>query len=105
MLIKAGVKAAGVKPELLLGLSVAETIYRKLTGEYLVVTSLTDGKHKAASLHYKGLAADLRTHDLNTAQRQEFYLRLRDALGPDFDVIFEDEGKPNEHIHLEYDPA
>lgn len=105
MLLKAGVKAAGVKPELLLGLSVADTLHRRLTGEELVVTSLTDGKHKATSLHYKGLAADLRTKDLNTAQKQIFYLQLRDALGPDFDVIFEDEGKPNEHIHLEFDPA
>ena len=104
MKLKTGVKVGRIQPELVLGLVVANTIHQEITGEPLVVTSLADGKHKNTSLHYKGLAADIRSHDLNTAQKTHFSGAMKLALGSEFQLILEDEGKANEHYHLEYDP-
>jgi len=63
MKLKPGVDVLGIKPELLLGLQVAEAVYARHRVE-LVVTSVTDGQHRRGSLHYQGLAADLRVHGL-----------------------------------------
>jgi len=46
-----------------IALQVIEPILRK-HGQELIITSMLDGKHMANSLHYKGLAVDLRIWDL-----------------------------------------
>jgi hypothetical protein len=70
-----------MRTELLFGLIIAKEIYDN---------------------HYKGLAADLRTRGtgLSTQIRDDLVLALG-HLG--FDVVLEDLGGPNEHIHMEYD--
>ena len=103
MLLKKGVRIGGVQAEIVLALMVVEREFNALkTDPYqeLVVTSCTDGVHKVGSLHYEGLAVDLRSRDLTSAQRQAFLMRLREALGPEFDVILE-----KDHFHLEFDPS
>src|SRR3970040_1765982 len=60
------------------------------------LTSANDGTHRADSFHYRDLAWDLRTQHLKPLER-------RQRLLPQFEVIFEDEGGPNEHVHVEYD--
>lgn len=82
---------------------IASAIYRDKAGVPCVITSASDGKHGPNSLHYKGLALDLRTSTLKPEQVQPVYLALQSALGPQFDVVLEDEGEPNQHIHLEFD--
>jgi len=62
-------------------------------GYDLYVTSLRDGNHSPGSLHYDGLAFDVRK-----AEKITTYLMV-DALGPGFDIV--DEGT---HYHCEYDP-
>lgn len=96
MRIKPGVKMQGVSPELVLGLTVAESIYRERSYD-LTVTSLLDGEHSKNSLHYSGNAADLRIWQVSNpaALAQE----LQDALGDDWDVVAE-----RTHIHVEYQP-
>lgn len=64
-----------------------------------VITSACDGKHGRNSLHYKGLATDYRTWVICKKLRPELANRVRQALGPDFDVVLEDT-----HLHVEYDP-
>lgn len=65
-----------------------------------VVTSAHDGKHMRKSLHYRGLALDLRTRYFKTqAEKSEFAGELRDRLGEEYDVVLE-----RDHVHVEFDP-
>ena len=76
----------------------ARSAYAK-HGKDVVITSGIDGTHRPNSLHYKGLALDLRTNHLTDGQRVEIMNDLRSLLGDDYDVVFE-----GDHFHLEYDP-
>ena len=97
-MIKKGVKAQGVQPEIVLAIQEAREVYRDLDAE-LVITSLRDGKHMKSSLHYSGLAVDLRTRHLSSGDRATAAARLRVVLGPEYDVVLE-----SDHIHVEHDP-
>lgn len=70
----------------------------------VVITSGRDGSHMANSLHYRDRALDFRTHHLADAAKHAFIALLKTKLGPDYDVILEGLGTPNEHGHAEYDP-
>jgi len=100
MTIHPNVRAHGLSTNLLLALFIADQVYREL-GYEMVVRHLKDGKHKRASLHYIGNAGDLRTWDVDA---EEIVIQLRKRLGSEYDVVLEDKGGPNEHIHLEYQP-
>ena len=97
MKLKHGVSVAGVRPEIVLAMQVAENVLRGFGAE-LTVTSCLEGRHRRNSLHYAGLAFDLRTRDLEV-DPSEVTARLREALGPEFDVVLE----PT-HIHVEFQP-
>jgi hypothetical protein len=68
-------------------------------GKTLVVTSGLDGRHKKGSLHYAGLAVDLRSRYFVPSTRKKVTRELRRSLGDGFQVIGE-----KHHIHVEYDP-
>lgn len=93
--LKPGVRAAGIRPEIVLAIQVAEGIWHA-QGRELVVTSLTDGHHSRTSLHYAGAAADFRIWDIDAERASR---ELADALGEDYDVVFE-----GDHIHCEFQP-
>lgn len=95
---KEGVRFEGVQPVLWDGLLTVAVSYHTF-GYQLVVTSLTDGTHKEGSLHYKGLAADLRTRHLKVNDVAVVVRGVKDALGKGWDVVLE-----GDHIHIEYDP-
>jgi len=96
--LKPGVATCGVGAEVFLIVHVALQVW-DLRGEpSLTVTSLTDGVHRTDSLHYKGLAVDIRVRDLHNSPNV-LCADLASALGQDYDVIFE-----IDHIHVEYDP-
>jgi hypothetical protein len=86
-----------VQPQIFHAITVAAMVYA-VAKTPLVVTSLMDGKHSQRSLHYKGLAVDLRIWNLN-APVEQVVTALRSALGEDYDVVLE-----SDHIHVEYDP-
>jgi hypothetical protein len=98
MKLKPGVRLLGIKPEMLVAIVAAESIYRK-HGAELTITSCVDGQHTRASKHYSGCAFDCRTNDLPPAAITTIAADLVAALGPDFDAI-----KESNHIHIEYDP-
>ena len=100
MRLKRGVKQEGVQAPIWYAIGIAEMIYASL-GVQLVVTSLCDGKHGANSLHYNGLAVDIRTRNLSQAQIEIVLRGLSHALDGQigFDVILE-----KDHIHIEYEP-
>lgn len=70
-----------------------------------LITSGTDGDHSAESLHYVGLAVDLRTRDLTAVQLAKLVVALRKRLNGNatvnrpYQIVVE----PT-HIHIEYDP-
>ena len=69
-----------------------------------VVTSGMDGKHKDGSLHYQGLAFDFRTKHMADQLKDKLIEDLRNRLTSDFDILLEDRGGENEHLHVEFDP-
>ncbi len=94
MNLKPGVKFDGVKAPILKALAVVEEIMGKYGA--VTVTSLLDGKHSAKSLHYVGLACDLRTRHMAPGEIEACAQDLRLALGADYDVVVE-----TDHIHCE----
>lgn len=97
MEIKKGVELLGIRPELMMGIIVADGVWRQL-GKELCVTSICDSKHSRDSLHYLGLAADLRTRYFED-NGMEAARMLSDSLPDDFDVVVE-----GNHIHMEFQP-
>jgi hypothetical protein len=68
----------------------------------VVVTSCRDGRHSANSRHYKGEAIDIRSHVIQGAVAKEAFRKsLEDLLGPQFRVLLEGLGTPNEHFHAQ----
>lgn len=103
MKLKPGVKLAGLQPQIAVALTIARDAYNDI-GVELIVTSCNDSKHSDTSLHYKGRAADCRTHTVPRPLLNALVTRLKENLGFEFDVVLEGEKTANEHIHIEYDP-
>jgi hypothetical protein len=102
MKLKSGVSIRDVRPEAVLGMMICEPIIESYGAEF-VVTSVKDGKHMPTSLHYEGLAFDVRSRELPADKKHECLKRMREALGSEFDVLLEGEGTENEHLHIEHD--
>jgi uncharacterized protein YcbK (DUF882 family) len=98
MRIKGGVRAHGVMPETVLGMMVAESVYRD-NGYKFVVTAIIEGGHSRASLHYIGAAFDCRINNMPASKWKGVADEIRARLGGDYDVVLEDT-----HIHVEWQP-
>ena len=103
--IKQGVRLSGLRPEILLAATVAESVWAAHGAAELVITSGIDGKHKSGSKHALGLALDFRTHNIGVPEaRRAAVLELKDRLGAEYDVLLENDNTSNEHAHVEHDP-
>lgn len=70
--------------------------------ENLVITSINDSQHSLNSRHYKNEAIDIRSKNFsNREEKRLFRVELELVLGKQFRVLLEDEGKPNEHFHIQ----
>ena len=99
-----GVDLAGLRPEMTPVLINLERLFHDL-GLECVITSACGGKHGRGSLHYVGLALDFRTKTIKETRAKRRLVRdLRRALGRQYDVLLESEGKRNEHLHVEFQP-
>lgn len=98
MRLKSGVKLTDLQPQVILAVLAVEEVMG-----FCTVTSANDSKHSASSWHYKGRALDFRTKDY-AGDKLKAVADIKERLGPDFDVVLEAEGEPNEHLHVEYDP-
>lgn len=96
---KEGVVVGNIKLPLLDGLLRAALVFWRW-GYQLVVTSLSDGTHMSNSLHYRGYAADLRSHDVRAVDVAGLMSALNRELGKEYQLIHE-----VDHFHLEYDPG
>ena len=103
--IKPGVRVFGLRPEILLAVQVAEGLWAEHGTPTLVITAVIDGTHKRQSFHYSGVGVDFRINTVPGAQRPSLLKRLHDALGPDYVVIHEAKGLPEEHVHVHFLPA
>ena len=76
-----------------------EEIILKVEGQKYIptITSGKDSKHSENSLHYKGLAIDLRSRDMKNPKLVVKMLKM--ALDYELDIVLE-----SDHIHIEYDP-
>ena len=96
--LKHSVNPSQIKPEILLAIQVALSIWCRQSEPVLTVTSVADSKHGPASLHYVGYAVDIRIRELHNNPKL-LSDALRSALVDDYDVILE-----SNHIHVEYQP-
>ena len=93
----------GMRPELNFSLTVVNSILGP--NVHMEISHLTDGVHSRASIHYAGGAWDgIFKTELTQEEKFKLYKGCNQALGQDFDLIFESIGTPNEHFHCEYQP-
>ncbi len=71
-----------------------------------VITSGNDARHSENSLHYENKALDFRGNNLTIAQGRALRDAVSEAVGPDYDVLFEvfPNNPANNHLHIEFDP-
>lgn len=101
--IKPGVVFKRFTPEMRRADDVMDMLYAAL-GFECTITSGNDGTHSEHSLHYSDMAHDYRTHHLKPGQAELIGEMADRALGPDYDILLEDAGEPNEHLHVEFQP-
>ncbi len=102
--IKAGAKLAGLKTEILVGLLIVEKVIESY-GFDTTITEGTGGEHMPNSLHYVGLAVDIRSKNLNLPlTKASVIAEAKLSLGDEYGFILENEGLPNEHYHLQFKP-
>lgn len=105
MRLKPGVKLEGITPQIVLAACIVRNCYREVDPDAsCTITSANDSKHSSRSLHYQGKGLDFRTHDVRLTLKRVLLRRIQEALGDQFDVLLENEGTSNEHIHVEWDP-
>lgn len=108
ILLKSGVSLRNLQPQVILAMMVVRDYFTDKGIKNFTVTSCNDGTHMKGSLHYEGRAFDTRTHDISLTNRTAWLEQMRNdiknALGNEFDVILEDVGGANEHLHIEFDP-
>jgi hypothetical protein len=97
MIFKDGVIFAGLDIRMRPALMMCEQVYKKFgRPEGVTITAGLDGEHSAGSLHYYGLAFDIRTHYFDDATKNEVAYTLIRDLGSRFTVVLE----PT-HIHVQ----
>lgn len=103
--VKTNVPISGLQREMLYAIDVARAIWQEMGPGNLYVTSCRyRDKHGTGSHHYKGLAIDLRSKNLENRHKRVALVELKKRLGPEYQVILESMGTDNEHFHIEYDP-
>lgn len=71
--------------------------------EDFVITSINDStSHSAKSKHYQNLAIDMRSKNFKGKEsKYAFRDQITSMLGPKFFVLLENEGRENEHFHIQ----
>jgi hypothetical protein len=104
LLHKSGVNLGSGSRQVWFAIGAAQAVL-SAKGLDCVITSLNDGTHGAASLHYSDNAVDLRTKHIPQKLKQVVVAQLTECLNPlGFDLVHESAGLPNEHLHIEFQP-
>lgn len=100
MKVKDGVKLEGVKWQMFWASIVVEGCFAKLGLECVITGGSEEaGRDPKKTLHDDGLALDYRQRTVPVAMRPKLFKAIRQALGPDYDVVNE-----SDHFHVEFDP-
>lgn len=99
VLYKDGVKRDGLIDVMDMYIMSIGFLHLKYFSKKLVITSTTEGKHGKNSLHYKGLAFDVRISDKTKVETNRFLNLLKFHFDRTLDIVLE-----KDHIHIEYDP-
>lgn len=71
---------------------------------YATITSIQDGQHMEGSKHALGLAFDIRLNDIPATLHAVLAQEVQLLSGDAFDVVHENHGKVDDHLHVEFDP-
>lgn len=91
---------------------VIDRVWRAVVGQHPRVTGLGEEGHSERSLHY-GLPGDIRVRAIdidadsgriNADQQRRVDEELRRRLGTEYDIVWEQMGTVNAHLHVEYQP-
>lgn len=103
--VKEGADISNLSAEMKATFAKIVEAFKALGLPHPVITSGRDGDHSTNSLHYVGQALDLRGNNITDAQGNALDEYLSNALGQDYDVIFETFADPTrDHLHIEFDP-
>lgn len=100
--VKRGVQLAGLQTEILLAVVAVERILDTLRLPCVITSGHDTTQHKTDSLHYQGLAVDIRLpsfYNPSPNLNEHVVESIKQALGEEYDVILEEN-----HIHIEFDP-
>jgi len=104
--LKDDVILSGIKPMAAVAIFRAGFVFWRYGFDF-VITSGQDrpkGADLNKTLHDDGLAFDLRSKHVPRPNLPGLLSDLRHILGEDYDVVLENKGMENEHIHIEHDP-
>ena len=97
MILKKGVNILGVQPHTVVAMVVADSIYKMLGYEGVVITSVKDGAHAVDGAHPTGDAFDCRIRDLDQPTDADgIAIEMKAQLGDRWLVIVE-----KDHIHVQ----
>ena len=105
MRLKKGVSVFGLRNEILLAISIVESVYLDEIQQGVTITSVTEGTHSYNSFHYSGNAFDIRTRfDYRSDQwsnsiKKRLVAEIKSRLNDEFDVVLH-----STHIHIEFQP-
>lgn len=95
--VKAGVEFSTLDPHLYQLVHMMACTFPHVIGKNLVITSITEGRHVANSLHHLGLAIDVRTRDTTRGMMLKIIAALRPSF-PEFIFILK-----SDHLHIQWD--
>ena len=98
MILKKGITLNGIRPEIVLAMFIVSEIYETY-GKELVITSVTDGRHKKYSYHYLGCSFDTRTRYFETETKLKVAREIQSKLGDNYYVNVE-----SDHFHINFRP-
>jgi hypothetical protein len=103
----AAVRFKGLQACMIPAILILQETFKEIDKDF-VITSCNDGSHGGSPIpgtlrdpHYEGLAIDVRSHDLGPAAAV-VVTNLKIHLAPEYVLLWEDQGTPNEHIHIQY---
>lgn len=100
--VKAGVQFGGLKDEMMVVLDVAPIVFAQLGYDCWLTCACTP---RDSGLHPHGLALDFDSSaNVPQSTGHEMANRVREILGPGYDVLWHKTASGHWHLHTEYDP-